>query len=75
MRIQQLNAKLEDLIIERNARLDVINANRRQIEGEMNAIKGLIHRLMIANTTWAERVKMIFKEEGVTVVSILTAFL
>lgn len=70
----QLNAKLGDLRVERKARLALITENRRRVEGQINAITDLIHRLMMNNTAWSERVKMVFTEQGVTLVSILTAF-
>ena len=59
---------------ERSARLEVINVNRDKIRGQVNRIKDTIHKILNEDTTLGERIKTLFREQGITIVSVLTAF-
>eukprot|EP00745_Piridium_sociabile_P013006 TRINITY_DN1957_c0_g1_i11.p1 TRINITY_DN1957_c0_g1~~TRINITY_DN1957_c0_g1_i11.p1 ORF type:complete len:405 (-),score=30.30 TRINITY_DN1957_c0_g1_i11:333-1547(-) len=69
-RVQQ---RLKNLIDERAARLEVLSANREQLRSQVERIRETIHRILNENTTLAERIRTLFREQGITIVSVLTA--
>ena len=62
--------KLED---ERAAKLEAASANKEELRGQINRIKETINKVLKEDTTLRERLKTLFKEQGITIVSILTA--
>jgi hypothetical protein len=69
-RIQQ---RLKNLIDERAARLEVLYTNREQLRSQVERIRETIHRILNENTTLAERIRTLFREQGITIASVLTA--
>ena len=65
-RIQELLDRLRD---ERASRLEAAAANRDALRSQIS-----IERALNADTTLAERLRTLFREQGVTIASILTAF-
>ena len=59
---------------ERSARLEVINVNRDKLRSQVNRIKDTINKILKEDTTLGERIKTLFREQGITIVSVLTAF-
>lgn len=62
--------KLED---ELTARLEVASGHRETLRGQINRICETIDRVLNTDTTLAERIKTLFREQGVTIASLLTA--
>jgi len=71
---QRIESRLRDLNEERSVRLEVLNNNREQLRTQVNRIRETINRILHEDTTLAERIKTLFREQGITIVSILTAF-
>ena len=65
---------MRDLESERSARLEVINVNRDKLRSQVNRIKDTINKILKEDTTLGERIKTLFREQGITIVSVLTAF-
>ena len=65
--------RLRDLELERAARLEVASTNREQLRTQVNRIRETIQRILYENTTLAERIQTLFREQGITIASILTA--
>lgn len=65
--------RLKDLQLERAARLEALSTNREQLRTQVSRIKETIQRILHEDTTLAERIKTLFREQGVTIASVLTA--
>ena len=68
-RIQELN-RLRD---ERVSRLEAAAANREALRTQLSRIRETTERVLNEDTTLAERLHTLFREQGVTIASILTA--
>ena len=64
---------LEDLQVERSACLEAAAASKQALCSQINRMRETISRILHEDTTLAERVRTLFREQGVTLVSILTA--
>ena len=65
--------RLLDLQDERSARLEAASATKDALRSQISRIRETIGRVLNEDTTLAERVRTLFREQGVTLVSILTA--
>ena len=72
--IERISSRMRDLESERSARLEVINVNRDKLRSQVNRIKDTINKILKEDTTLGERIKTLFREQGITIVSVLTAF-
>ena len=72
--IERISSRIRDLESERSARLEVINVNRDKLRSQVNRIKDTINKILKEDTTLGERIKTLFREQGITIVSVLTAF-
>ena len=70
---RQIAERLRDLQVERSARLEAAAANREALRSQINRMCETISRILHEDTTLAERLRTLFGEQGVTLVSILTA--
>ena len=59
---------------ERSARLEVINVNKERLRSQINRIKETIQTVLKEDKTLGERIRTLFREQGITIVSVLTAF-
>jgi hypothetical protein len=71
---QRIESRLKDLNQERSARLEVLSNNKEQLRSQVSRIRETINRILHEDTTLAERIKTLFREQGITIASILTAF-
>ena len=69
----EITARLKNLYDERSARLEAASANKEALCGQINRIKETLTKIMNEDTTLGEKLKTLFKEQGITIVSILTA--
>jgi len=67
-RIQELPGRLRD---ERASRLESAAANRDALRSQISRIRETIERALNADTTLAERLRTLFRQQGVTIASIL----
>mgnify|MGYP003512901315 FL=1 len=70
---EMIEKRLADLYVERSARLEVIATNRENMRSQFARIRETVHRILNENTTLAERIRTLFREQGITIFSILTA--
>ena len=68
-----IEKRLKDLYIERQARLEVLDVNRERLINQFQRIKDTLFRIMHEDSTLGEKLKTLFKEQGITIASILTA--
>ena len=66
--------RLQNLQEERAARVEAAAANRKALRSQVNRIRETIGRILNEDTTLAERIRTLFREQGITIASILTAF-
>ena len=70
---RRIAERLRDLQDERSARLEAASATKDALRSQISCIRETISRILHEDTTLAERVRTLFREQGVTLVSILTA--
>ena len=68
-----IEKSLRDLRDEQSARLKATLATYTALRSQISRIKETINRILTGDTTLAERIKDLFRSEGVTIFSILTA--
>ena len=70
---RRIAERLLDLQDERSARLEAASATKDALRSQINRMRETIRRILNEDTTLAERIRTLFREQGVTIVSILTA--
>ena len=70
--MKKLQGDLSDLELERQARLEALSTNKAALRSQINRIRETIRRLLHEDTTLAERFRTLSREQGITIVSILT---
>ena len=70
---REIRPRIKNLKDERAARLEAASANKEELRGQINMIKETINKVLKEDTTLRERLKTLFKEQGITLVSILPA--
>ena len=66
--------RLDDLNTEKQARLEIMSQNRKNFETQVVIIKQTHEKVLDKDTSLAERLRTLFKEQGITIFSIVTAF-
>ena len=70
---RRIAERLRELQDERASRLEAAAANREALRSQVNRMRETISRILHENTTLAERIRTLFREQGITIASILTA--
>ena len=65
--------RLREIQDERGARLEATSATREALRSQISRIRETLHRILHEDKTLAERIKTLFREQGITIVSILKA--
>ena len=65
--------RLDHLNTEKQARLEILSQNRKDLQTQVARIKQTIEKVLDQNTSLAERIRTLFREQGITIFSILTA--
>ena len=65
--------RLRSLEDERAARLEAASTNREALRSQIHRIRETIYRVLNEDTTLGERIKTLFREQGITIASIITA--
>ena len=65
--------KLDDLNTKKQARLDILSQKRRDLQTQVSRIKQTLEKVLDKDTSLAERIRTLFKEEGIAIFLILTA--
>ena len=65
--------RLDDLNTEKQARLEILSENRKYLQTQVARIKQTLEKVLDNNTSLAERIRTLFREQGITIFSILTA--
>ena len=65
--------RLDDLNIEKQERLEILSQNRKDLQTRVTRIKQTIEKVLGKDASLAERIRTLFREQGITIISILTA--
>ena len=65
--------RLDDLNTEKQARLEILSQNRKDLQTQITRIKQIIEKVLYKDAFLAERIRTLFREQGITIISILTA--
>ena len=65
--------RLDDLNTEKQAGLEIMSQNRKDLQTQVARIKQTLEKVLDQNTSLAERICTFFSEQGITIFSILTA--
>ena len=68
-RIRKLESVLSDVELERQARLEALSTNRATLRSQINRIHETFRRLLHEDTTLAERIRTLFREQGITILT------
>ena len=65
--------RLDDLNAEKQAKLEILSQNRKDLQTQVARIKQTIEKILDKDKSLAERIRTLFREQGITIMSILTA--
>ena len=65
--------RLQDLQEERQARLEFLSQNRKDLQTQVARIKQTIEKNLDSDNSLSERIRTLFREQGITIFSVLTA--
>ena len=57
---------------EKQARLEILSQNRKDLQTQVARIKQTLEKVLDKDTSLAERIRTLFKQQGITIFSILT---
>ena len=66
--------RLDNLNTEKKARLQILSQKRKDLQTQVARIRQTIEKVLDKDASLAERIRTLFKEQGITIFSILTAF-
>jgi len=70
----KLERDIRDLKEERKVRLEVLSENRKELRSQFSRIKETINKVLSEDASLAEKIRTIFREQGVTIAAVLSAF-
>ena len=70
---KEVQARLERLKEEHSARLELVSQNKNELQGQYARIGQTIEKVLDSNTSLKERIKTLFREQGITIIAVLTA--
>ena len=65
--------RLDDLTTEKQARLEILSQDRKYLQTQVARIKQTLEKVLDKDTSLAEKIRILFREQGITIFSILTA--
>lgn len=65
--------RIRSLEDEREARVEAASSNRVALRSQINRMRETIRKILEEDTTLAERLRTLFREQGITIASVLTA--
>ena len=66
--------RLGDLNTENQARLEILSQNRKDLQTQVARITQPLEKVPDQNTSLAKRIRTLFREQGITIFAIITAF-
>ena len=69
----RISDRITNLQEEINVRLEAASASKSVLRSQVNRVKETVDKVLHKDTTLGERIRTLFKEQGITIVSVLTA--
>ena len=69
----EIEKRLERLKEEHSTRLELASQNKRELQGQYARIRQTIEKVLDSDTSLKERIKTLFREQGITIIAVLTA--
>ena len=66
--------RLDELNTEKQARLEILSPNQKNLQTQVARIRQTIEKVVDQDTSLAERIRTLFREQAITIFSILAAF-
>ena len=70
---ETIQERIENAETEQEARLEVLSQNKKELRSQVSRIKETIAKILDSNTSLAEKLRTLFREQGITLAAILTA--
>ena len=70
---KDVQARLERLNEEHSARLELVSQNKNELQSQYARIRQTIEKVLDGDTSLKERIKTLFREQGITIIAVLTA--
>ena len=71
---ENIQNRLKNLKNERDVRLELATQNKKELQSQFARIKQTIEKVLDSDSSLAEKIRTIFREQGLTITAILTAF-
>ena len=65
--------RLDDLNTEKQARLEILSENRKDLQSQVARIKQTLENVLDKNISMAERIRTLFREQSIIIFSFLSA--
>ena len=69
----RIQERIDNAETERDARLEVLSMNKKELQSQISRIKETITKILDSDTSLAEKLRTLFREQGITLVAIITA--
>ena len=70
---REIEKRLERLKEEHSTRLELASQNKRELQSQYARIWQTIEKVLDSDTSLKERIKTLFREQGITIIAVLTA--
>ena len=70
---REIASRLDDLKEERSTRLELASQNKKEMQSQVARMRQTIEKVMDSDTSLAEKIKTLFREQGITIAAIVTA--
>ena len=64
--------RLDDLNTKKQARLEILSQNQKDLQTQVTTIKQTLEKVIDKDASLTERIRTLFREQGITIISILT---
>lgn len=71
---KNIQERLKSLKEEREARLELVSQNKKELQSQFARIRQTIEKVLDSDSSLAEKIRTIFREQGLTITAVLTAF-
>ena len=65
--------RIEDLKEERKVRLEIASQNKKELQTQVSRLKQTIYEVLDSDSSLGEKIRTIFREQGITIAAVLTA--
>ena len=70
---KEVQARLERLKEEHSARLELVSQNKNELQGQYARIRQTIEKVLDSDTSLKERIKTLFREQGITIIAVFNS--